>query len=171
MRRSGRSLLRQTSVLLLLFCLGASFAAPALAQGPAPEPGPPRSQTPRPEPAPGATPQPSRPATTQAPPPPAAPASAPSQVLSTPSTPAQVQPPAAAQPERRQVRKRETATKKPVRERTTKQTVRKALPSLVRNEAGSPDTPLLIGGLALFVLVLCDTVFLTLSTRVLRSAG
>jgi hypothetical protein len=69
------------------------------------------------------------------------------------------------------VRKRETATKKPVRERTTKQTVRKALPSLGRNEARSPDTPLLIGGLALFVLVLCDTVFLTLSTRFLRSAG
>jgi len=171
MRRSGRSLLRQTSVLLLLFCVGASFAAPALAQGPAPEPGPPRSQTPRPEPAPGATPQPSRPATTQAPPPPAAPAPAPSQVVSTPSAPAQVQPPAPTQPERRQVRKRETATKKPVRERTTKQTVREALPSLGRNEAGSPDTPLLIGGLALFVLVLCDTVFLTLSTRFLRSAG
>jgi len=30
---------------------------------------------------------------------------------------------------------------------------------------------LLIGGLALVVLVLLDTVFLTLSTRLLRSAG
>jgi hypothetical protein len=69
------------------------------------------------------------------------------------------------------VRKRETAKEKPVREQTTKQSARKALPSLGRNEAGSPDTLLLIGGLALFVLVLCDTVFLTLSTRFLRSAG
>lgn len=69
------------------------------------------------------------------------------------------------------MRKRETAKEKPVREQTTKQSARKALPSLGRNEAGSPDTLLLIGGLALFVLVLCDTVFLTLSTRFLRSAG
>jgi hypothetical protein len=30
---------------------------------------------------------------------------------------------------------------------------------------------LLLGGLALFVLVLADTVFLALSTRFLRSAG
>jgi hypothetical protein len=72
---------------------------------------------------------------------------------------------------RTQVRKRQTAKKKPVRERTTKQATRSALPSLGRQEAGSPDTMLLIGGLALFVLVLFDTVFLTLSTRYLRGAG
>ena len=58
-----------------------------------------------------------------------------------------------------------------MRERATKQAVRKALPSLGREEAGATDTMLLIGGLALFVLVLSDTVFLTLSTRHLRGAG
>jgi hypothetical protein len=69
------------------------------------------------------------------------------------------------------VRKRETAKEKPVRERTTKQATRRALPSLSRTEAGSTNTMLLLGGLALVVLVLLDTVFLTLSTRSLRSAG
>jgi hypothetical protein len=43
------------------------------------------------------------------------------------------------------------------------------LPGLSREEATSPDTMLLLGGLALFVLVLADMVFLTLSTRVLRT--
>jgi hypothetical protein len=43
------------------------------------------------------------------------------------------------------------------------------LPGLSREEATSPDTMLLAGGLALFVLVLADMVFLTLSTRVLRT--
>jgi hypothetical protein len=43
------------------------------------------------------------------------------------------------------------------------------LPGLSREEATSPDTMLLIGGLALFFLVLADMVFLTLSTRVLRT--
>ena len=69
------------------------------------------------------------------------------------------------------MRKRETAKKKPAGERTTKQAVKRALPSLGRQKAGSPDTMLLIGGLALVVLVLCDTAFLTLSTRFLRGAG
>lgn len=69
------------------------------------------------------------------------------------------------------MRTRETAKEKPARERTTKQAARKALPTLGRKESGSPDTMLLIGGLALVVLVLCDTAFLTLSTRFLRDAG
>jgi type IV secretory pathway VirB10-like protein len=174
MTRSGRSLLRQASVLLLLFCFGAAYAAPILAQaGPAPEPAPRRSQVPTPEPAPGARPQTSRPATTQVSPSPVPPPVAqnpvpPPAVLVQPTAPA---PPAPAQEERRQVRKRETAKEKPVRVRTTKQATRRALPSLSRTEAGSTDTMLLIGGLALVVLVLLDTVFLTLSTRVLRSAG
>jgi hypothetical protein len=43
------------------------------------------------------------------------------------------------------------------------------LPDLSREEATSPDTMLLLGGLALFFLVLADMVFLTLSTRVLRT--
>ncbi len=37
--------------------------------------------------------------------------------------------------------------------------------------ADSPDTMLLVGGFALFVLVLGDTIFLTLSARFLREAG
>jgi hypothetical protein len=36
-------------------------------------------------------------------------------------------------------------------------------------EATSPDSLLMVGGLALFFLVLADVVFLTLSTRVLRT--
>jgi hypothetical protein len=37
-------------------------------------------------------------------------------------------------------------------------------------DAASPDTLLLVGGLALFVLVLGDAVFLALSSRFLREA-
>jgi hypothetical protein len=37
-------------------------------------------------------------------------------------------------------------------------------------DSSSPDRLLLIGGLALFLLVLSDTVFLALSSRVVRSA-
>ena len=44
-----------------------------------------------------------------------------------------------------------------------------ATPTLTRDQATSPDTLLLVGGLALFFLVLADIVFLTLSTRVLRA--
>jgi hypothetical protein len=44
-----------------------------------------------------------------------------------------------------------------------------ALPGLSREEATSPDTLLMLGGLALFFLVLADMVFLTLSARVLRT--
>lgn len=168
MTRSGRSLLRQASILLLLFCFGAAPVAPALAQGgPAPEPAPRHPQAPRPEPAPGATPRPSRAATRVTRPPVLT-----SKATASVSSPVvRVQPPAPALRKPRQVRNRETAKGKPAGERTTKQAVRKALPSLGRKEAGSPNTMLLIGGLALVVLVLCDTAFLTLSTRFLRDAG
>lgn len=37
-------------------------------------------------------------------------------------------------------------------------------------DSSSPDRLLLVGGLALFLLVLSDTVFLALSSRVVRSA-
>jgi len=69
------------------------------------------------------------------------------------------------------VPKRVTTKAKTVRKRTTKQAARKSLSNLGRVEASSPDTMLLIGGLALVVLVLCDTVFLTLSARHVREAG
>ncbi len=185
MTRSGRSLLRQASVLFVLFCFGAAFAAPALAQdGPDPEPAPPRTQEPKPEPVPGAKPQPSQPASTRVSPPPASPppapppapappAPAPSPLLVSPPAAVQVHPaaPSPAAPKRQegtQTRKREKPKTKPFGRRTTKQTARKALPTLVREQASSPDTMLMVGGLALFVLVLADTVFLTLSTRYLR---
>jgi hypothetical protein len=52
-----------------------------------------------------------------------------------------------------------------------KRTVLAAPPrATVSTDAASSDTLLLIGGLALFVLVLGDTVFLTLSTRFLGGA-
>jgi hypothetical protein len=54
--------------------------------------------------------------------------------------------------------------------RKTKRAAPSALPRLRREEASSPDGTLLACGLALFVLVLADTVLLTLSTRVLRGA-
>jgi len=44
-----------------------------------------------------------------------------------------------------------------------------AAPSISRDQATSPDTLLMVGGLALFFLVLADIAFLTLSTRVLRT--
>ena len=54
-------------------------------------------------------------------------------------------------------------------EPTGGQTAAGTLPGLSHEEATSPDTMLLAGGLALFVLVLADMVFLTLSTRILRT--
>lgn len=64
--------------------------------------------------------------------------------------------------------KRQTAKKqstKPTRAESTKQAVRRTLPALRPAEPASPDRMLLLGGLALVVLVLADTVFLTLSRR------
>lgn len=66
------------------------------------------------------------------------------------------------------MQKRVSAKPKVSRAKTAKHAVRRALPRLSREEVTSPDTMLLVGGLALFVLVLADMVFLTLSTRVLR---
>jgi hypothetical protein len=69
------------------------------------------------------------------------------------------------------VERREPAKQKPKAnpERTITKVAVAPLPGLSREEATSPDTMLLLGGLALFVLVLADMVFLTLSTRVLRT--
>jgi hypothetical protein len=156
----GRSLRRQASVLLFLWCLGTAYTAPASAQtGPAPDAGSTSSQTPKPDPAPSA------PAPDVGSPQPPAP------VQSPPPAPALVQPPASAPTTAvsKVVAKRETA-RKPVRKGRAKQTARQALPTLGRKDAGSVDTTLLIGGLALLVLVISDTVFLTLSTRGIRDA-
>jgi hypothetical protein len=70
------------------------------------------------------------------------------------------------------VQRREPVKPKP---KTTKpqpkvtKTAAPALPGISREEATSPDTLLMLGGIALFFLVLADLVFLTLSTRVLRT--
>ncbi len=69
------------------------------------------------------------------------------------------------------MRKREKAKAKPVPKPTTKQTVKETVRTPATKKAGSRDTTLLIGGLALLVLVLCDNVFLTLSTRRFRGVG
>jgi uncharacterized membrane protein len=94
-------------------------------------------------------------------------------VISPPPAPVFTPPPAPepVAPVRRQTREQKAKPKaqpKASRAKTAKHAVRRALPGLTREEVTSPDTMLLVGGLALFVLVLADMVFLTLSTRVLR---
>jgi hypothetical protein len=59
--------------------------------------------------------------------------------------------------------------KKPARKPAAKRAVRKHLPALRPEQASSTDGLLLAGGLALFVLVLADTVFLTVSKRAISS--
>jgi hypothetical protein len=71
---------------------------------------------------------------------------------------------------RAQTIERPTKKKTAVRRRTAKQTARKGAPSVPSATGGSssPDSTLLIGGLALVVLVLGDTIFLAVSSRYLR---
>jgi hypothetical protein len=180
MRGSRRSLLRQASVLIVLCCAFAVGASQALAQDPAPEPAPPNSSGPKPEAPPGAKSQPETPAT---PPPP--PASQPPPPAATNPPPAAVTPPPApvvvvSQPPPAPVRSESRVQKseptkpkpkntKPKPEHKVTQTAAPALGGISREEATSPDTLLMVGGLALFFLVLADVVFLTLSTRVLRT--
>jgi outer membrane biosynthesis protein TonB len=178
MRGSRRSLLRQASVLIVLCCAFAIGASQALAQDPAPEPAPRNSSGPKPEAPPGATRQPEQPVTQTtpppAPPPPPAATNPPPAAVTPP--PAPVYQPATTQirPETRDQR-REPARPKPkprVRDKPKIGPVKTAVaapPGFSRDEATSPDTLLMVGGLALFFLVLADVVFLTLSTRVLRT--
>ena len=181
MRGSRRSLLRQASVLIVLCCAFAVGASQALAQDPAPEPAPPGTSGPKPEAPPGANRQPETPATRATPPPP--PASQPPPPPPTTPPPAAATPPPAVTrivsqpppaPVRREsrVQKREPVTSKPKpkkHEPKVTKTAASALPGISREEATSPDTLLMVGGLALFFLVLADMVFLTLSARVLRT--
>jgi hypothetical protein len=185
MTRSARSMSRHGSLLTLLCCAAIALATPALAADPAPEPAP-TSRGPTPEPAPGAKPDPARQATTRvsppanpppAPPPPATP---PAPAATPPPPPVFVQPPPAVQPRpAAQQTSTTTPSKATPKEETTRKNdssragdakgvVKRVLPPLVREKATSPDTMLLVGGIALFVLILADTVFLTLSARVLR---
>jgi hypothetical protein len=78
------------------------------------------------------------------------------------------------------VRRAQTPVQKPAARTTPKK--KRVIPSKSKSKpvlprvratvaADSPDTMLLVGGFALFVLVLGDTIFLTLSARFLRGAG
>jgi hypothetical protein len=181
---SGRSLLRRASILLLFACAGMALAGLARAQGPTPDPGPAPMPQPKPE-APGAKPEPPPP---PPPPPPSPPPPPRVQVVlpPAPAPPAPVVPPPPpvtqqrvvspppAPVRRTRVRTTQTApTKKkkvPLRARGTKQAPTKRVRKLPVADArsSSPDSTLLIGGFALVVLVLGDTIFLALSTRLLR---
>jgi hypothetical protein len=185
-----QAVLRQRWTLCCLACVGSlALAAPALAQrmpdpAPAPPPQPkPESRTPTPPPAPAPTaPQPQSPPVRSAPVQPAASPPAPSPPQSPPSY--QVSPPPAYQspvapapppapstarrgrgrtlpPASSQLRKQAPQPKNKANRRVT------SVSSAVA-ESSSPDTTLLIGGLALVLLVLGNTVFLTLTTRVVR---
>src|SRR5829696_7611872 len=184
MRGSKRSLLRQSSVLIVLSCAFAVGASQALAQDPAPEPAPPNSSGPKPEAPPGAKRQPEQPATSTTPPP-APPRATPPPPAATNPPPAAVTPPPAPvyQPATTQIRRdnrtqsHQSAKPKPkpkpkIRDKPDNEGVKVAVaapPGFSRDQATSPDTLLMVGGLALFFLVLADVVFLTLSTRVLRT--
>jgi hypothetical protein len=178
---SGGSLLRRASVVLALGASGL-LTATALAAGPAPDPAPPRTgTTPTPEPVTGKQPAPPPRTTARtptvsvgpqaaqpSPPPPVSPPPpAPIQPVIPPPAPAPVSPAPVQVQRRTKVERKATRTTKSKPAARAKQT----LPALGRPKgagSSSPDTMLLIGGLALVVLVLGDTIFLALSARVLR---
>jgi hypothetical protein len=185
MRGSGRSLLRRASVLMFVCCAFAVGGTQALAQDPAPEPAPRKSTEPKPEAPPSARRQPEQPVNRSTPPP----AATPPPPAATNPPPAAVTPPpapvvsrgyqrpaASITPPRRETRaqRREPARPKVKPKVKTKpkpkpEVAASAVASISRDKATSPDTMLMVGGLALFFLVLADIVFLTLSTRVLRT--
>jgi hypothetical protein len=192
--RSGR-LLRQASIVVVFGCAALSAAVPALAQGPAPEPAPRTTNTPRPEPVPTARPQPPARQTTPPsppPPPPAAPVQTQPQAVQPSPPPApQPQPPAYVTPpptivrtpvvtpppapqssSRRQDERRTTKkpATKPTRRVPPSRPAARRTAAAIASASSSPDTLLLIGGFALVVIILGDTIFLTLTTRYLRQS-
>jgi hypothetical protein len=195
MTRSGRSLLRQASIVAVFGCASLAAAVPALAQGPAPEPAPRTTNAPRPEPVPTARPQAPARQTTPPPPPatsvqtqpqsvqPPPPPSPPPPPVTQPSvpvtpTPAIVRNPVTTPPPPAQRSRRQQADRRTTKKPATK-TTRRVVPSrpsarrtaaTIASASSSPDTLLLIGGFALVVIVLGDTIFLTLSTRYLRQS-
>ena len=181
MRGSRRSLLRQASVLIVLCCAFAVGASQALAQDPAPEPAPRNPSGPKPEAPPGANRQPEQRSTPTTPPPAPARATPPPPAATNPPPaavtppPAPVYRPATTQVRRETQRQRPQTAKPRPKPKVKDKPVPKvkvavaAAPSISRDQATSPDTLLMVGGLALFFLVLADIAFLTLSTRVLRT--
>lgn len=178
---SGGSLLRRASVLLAVGAAGL-LTATALAAGPAPDPAPPRTATsPTPEPVTGKQPAPPPRTTTRTPtvsvrpqavqPAPAPPVSPPPPSPIQPAIPPPA--PAPVSPAPLRVQRRPTVERKVTRKAKAKAVTRakRTVPALSRPkvaDSSSPDTMLLIGGLALVVLVLGDTLFLALSGRLLR---
>jgi hypothetical protein len=182
---SKRSFLRQTGVLLAVAWFAGAFVAAAHAQGPAPDPAPPSTSRPKPEPAPGAPqpppaartstptvrtqPQAVQPVAPSAPLPPSpapAPPSAPRVVVrQSPTGPVLRRAPLRTKPHKAE-RKKSTKAKK-----DTSGVHKRRLPTAraeVATDSSSRDRMLLIGGLALVVLIVGDTVFLSLSARFLR---
>jgi hypothetical protein len=172
---SERSLLRQTFVVLVVTGLAAAFATAGPAEGAAPDPAPPSTTRPKPEPAPGAQPTPARttkvsvqpkavqPVAPTAPPPPSPPATPP------PAPQAVVTPPLVYRRAPVRVQRQKTERKQnPARRKVSKPTLPRARSEVV-TDPSSGDRMLLIGGLALVVLIIGDTVFLSLSARFLRA--
>jgi hypothetical protein len=171
---SGRSMLRRAPILLVMCCLAVAPGVPAAAQsGPAPDPGRSDSGAPSPDPAPGAPDAPapdtskstagsSSPQTATQPAPPPQPPPAPvDTTVSPPETSTQV----GRKQNQKKVERRDAPP-----EWTAKEVTRQAVPSIQRIDDSS-SAALMLGGLALLALVICDTVFLTLSTRAMRRAG
>jgi hypothetical protein len=175
---SARSLLGQAWVLFVLAAISAALAGPAGAQ--APDPAPTRVKSPRPDPAPTGRREAPPPRTTQAPAvtprtrvvEPPAPVTRPSVArqapVSQPTSSSTVQRARVETPKKPQAAKPRKA-KPPLRKRAVKRAIG-AIQPLARATDRSPDGMLLAGGLALFVLLLGEAVFLALSVRFLRSS-
>jgi hypothetical protein len=174
----GGSLLRRASVVLAAGAAGL-LTASALAAGPAPDPAPPRTGTsPTPEPVTGKQPAPPPRTTTRTPtvsvrpqavqPAPAPPVSPPPPPPIQPVIPQPAPAPSRVSPAPARVQERTTTVVGKAKPATQAE---RTLPALGRPkvaDSSSPDTMLLIGGLALVVLVLGDTLFLALSARLFR---
>jgi hypothetical protein len=152
---SAGSLARQTLVLAVACCLGAAYTASALGQT-GPDSGTGQPQGPAPDPSPAAT------SHAPSPPPAAAPTTTTAQVTPT------VARTAPARIERKQASRQGADRKKPVGKPTTTKAPRAAVSAVEVKRGDPPNRMLMLGGLALFALVLFDTVFLTLSTRATR---
>jgi hypothetical protein len=182
----GESVLRQPWTLCCLACVGSlAFAAPVVAQ-PAPDPAPAPPPQPKPESRAPAPPPP------PPPPPPSPPArSAPVQPPAAPSPPPPTPPPASVSPPpvyqspvapppppstarrgrgRTLPPTRAGKREQPAAAQSTRQKANRRVANVSRAAVGSssPDTTLLVGGLALVLVALGSSVFLALTTRFVR---
>jgi hypothetical protein len=173
----GRSLLGRPWALCLLAATSAMLAGPAYAQGP--EPAPTGARGVGPEPAPASRPKASSSGSTKTPPATVQPPAVRSAVVVAPPARVAPQPPASAplQPPPAQRQPRVGALKKPApaKPRRARAPANRPLEKLTlggsrgtgTSVGSSPDGKLLAGGLALFFLLLGETIFLALSVRFL----